>query len=217
MVKNKIALSSSIVLFIVCLCLSAFIPIREKISAYLEIMSFPILNTDGFQIRGIVGAILLIFAFVLLVLSLNKFRVRTFFIAVLVYAYLPTILMTIYQETFAKGVSAISYDGNGNCEFENIKEDIMRGKCSLVLYNRGHEAVTFELVFMDSPFWEEEVRFESLMNEAGPYHITIEGNTKQAITLDELINVIDIPNHIENGTANNVHIQLIDGKRVRYY
>ena len=104
MVKNKIAFCSSIVLFIVCLCLNAFIPNRVKISAYIELMSFPILNTDGLLFRGIVGAILLIIAFVLLVKSLTKYHVRAFFIAVFVYVYspLPTSIFKILFSSLYK-------------------------------------------------------------------------------------------------------------------
>jgi hypothetical protein len=63
--------------------------------------------------------------------------------------------------------NSISYDGNGNCDFQYVSEDLMNGDCNLLLYNRGNKAVTFELEFLDSFFLENEVRMESLMNVAG--------------------------------------------------
>ena len=91
----------------------------------------------------------------------------------------------MYQETFARGITAISYDGNGNCNFENVSEDLLNGECNFVLHNRSDKDVSFELEFLDSFFMEDGVRMESLMNLAGPYSITIEANRKKSIHLKE--------------------------------
>ena len=68
--------------------------------------------------------------------------------------------------------------------------------------------------FLDS-FFSEEIRMESLMNLAGPYTITIEANHKKSIHLKEILNVKDVPKHIEGGSSNNIHFRLIDRKIIR--
>ena len=62
---------------------------------------------------------------------------------------------------------------------------------------------------------EDEVRMESLMNLAGPYSITIEANRKKSIHLKELLELSDVPKHIDGGTSMNIHFKLIDKKTVR--
>ena len=75
--------------------------------------------------------------------------------------------------------------------------------------------VSFELEFLDSFFMEDEVRMESLMTLAGPYRITIEANRKKSIHLKELLDLSDVPKHIDGGTSNNVHFKLIEGEKTR--
>ena len=84
-----------------------------------------------------------------------------------------------------------------------------------MLQNRSNEDVSFELEFLDSFFMEDEVRMESLMNVGGPYHITIEANHKKSIHLKELLELSDVPKHIDGGTSNNIHFKLIDGESER--
>ena len=39
----------------------------------------------------------------------------------------------------------------------------------------------------------------SLMNIAGPYHVTIEANQEKSIHLKKLLDVTNVPNHIYSG------------------
>ncbi|WP_235888237.1 hypothetical protein [Neobacillus paridis] len=178
-------------------------------------MSFPIRNQDGFIPLGIIGSILFIIAIILLFIGMKKYRFRTIVIVVIVYAILPNILITMYQETLASGITAISYDGNGNCNFENVSEDLLNGECNFVLHNRSDKDVSFELELLDSHFMEDGVRMESLMNLAGPYNITIEANRKKSIHLKELLDLSGVPKHIDGGTSNGIHFKLIDGEKSR--
>ena len=178
-------------------------------------MSFPIRNQDGFILLGIIGSSLFIIAMTLLVIGMKKYRLRTIVIVVIIYAILPNVLITMYQETLASGITAISYDGNGHCNFEYVGKDLLNGKCNFVLHNRSGKDISFELEFLDSFFMEDEVRMESLMNVAGPYNITIEANHKKSIHLKELLELSDVPKHIEGGTSNNIHFKLIDGEKTR--
>ena len=190
-------------------------PNNVLLEARSTFMSFPISNQDGYILLGIIGSVMFIIAMILLVIGMKKYHFRTIIIVVIVYALLPNLLITMYQETLASGITHISYDGNGKCNFDSVGKDLLNGECSFVLHNRSNEAVTFELEFLDSFFTEDEVRMESLMNLAGPYSITIEANHKKSIHLKELLDVSDVPNHIEGGTSSNIHFKLIDGENTR--
>ncbi|MEN2766256.1 hypothetical protein [Ornithinibacillus xuwenensis] len=210
MVRSKVTIIISLLIFGVCMSLFFPFPNNEIMDARTIFMSFPIRNYNGYIIWGIIGSFLFLVAMILLVIGLNKYRLRAVFIMVIVYSLLPTFLTTMYQETLASGVKAISYDGNGNCTFQEINDNKINGECNLVLYNRSNEAVTFELEFLDSYYWGDEARTESIMNLAGPYRISIEANQKKSINLKELLDLSDVSNHIISGTSNNIHLKLRD-------
>ena len=211
MVKNKAALIGSAV--ILCICRSLFYPYpnNELLEARSVFMSFPIRNQDGYVALGIMGSVLFIIAMVLLVIGLKKHHLLAIVIVSITYSLLPNMINTVYQETLASGIMAISYDGDGTCRFEYMSDDLLNGECSLTLQNRSNEEVSFELEFLDSYFTDDEVRMESLMNVAGPYRITIEANHKESIQLKELLDLSDVPNHIDGGTSNAIHFRLMDG------
>ncbi len=128
-------------------------------------------------------------------------------------------LITLYQETLVNGISAVAYGGNGSCDFQSAGKDLLNGECNLVLHNRSNEDVSFELVFLASYFIDDGIQMESLMNLAGPYKLTIEANRKHSIHLKEILDVSDVSNHIEAGTAFDLHFKLIgeDGERTRLF
>lgn len=213
MIKNKVAILSSIIIFAICRSLYFPFPNNALFRARTTFMSFPISDNQGYILLGIIGSVLFVIAMVLLVKGMKKYYFRTIIIALIVYAMLPTLLITIYQETIASGINAISYNGNGQCRFEDAGKDLINGECNLVLYNRSNRAVTFELQFLDSS--EDDPRFESLMNLGAPYHITIEANQKKLIHLKKVLDVSDVPKHIAGGTSNDVHVKLIYKENAR--
>ncbi|MEW9502448.1 hypothetical protein [Jeotgalibacillus marinus] len=215
MVRNKVALIGSAVILCVCMYLYFPFPDNEMIDARSTFMSFPISNQDGYNMLGIFGSVLFIIAMILLVRGINKYHFRTIVIALFGYTLLPVLLITMYQETLADGIAAISYDGKGTCHFEHVSEDVLNGECNLLLHNRSSEMVSFEIEFLDSFFRDDDIRMESLMNVNGPHSITIEANREKSIQLKELLNLSDVPNHIFGGTSMNIHIKLIDGETTR--
>lgn len=215
MIRNKIVLICSIVILGICMYLYFPFPNNDMLDAYSTFMSFPISNQDGYIVLGIIGSAMFLIAIILLVIGMKKYHFRTIVIVVIVYTFLPKFLIMTYQETLASGIMAISYDGEGQCNFENVSEDLINGECNLILHNRSNEAVTFELEFLDSYFMEDGVRMESLMNVVGPYSITIEANQEKSIYIKELLDLSGIPKHIESGTSFNVHVNLIDGETKR--
>lgn len=215
MIRNKIVLICSIVILGICMYLYFPFPNNDMLDAYSTFMSFPISNQDGYIVLGIIGSAMFLIAIILLVIGMKKYHFRTIVIVVIVYTFLPKFLIMTYQETLASGIMAISYDGEGQCNFENVSEDLINGECNLILHNRSNEAVTFELEFLDSYFMEDSMRMESLMNVVGPYSITIEANQEKSIYIKELLDLSGIPKHIESGTSFNVHVNLIDGETKR--
>lgn len=215
MIRSKVALIISLV--ILCICMSLFFPFPNNalLEANTIFMSFPIRDHDGYIFLGIIGSLLFIIAMILLVLSVKKYHLRIMITVVIVYSFLPTLLITVYQETLASGISAISYDNNGHCDFEYVDEELLIGECNLELHNRSNEAVSFELEFIDSSFMEDGLRMESLMNLAGPYSVTMEANQKKSVHLKELLELTDVPNHIEGGSSFDIHFRLMDGEKIR--
>lgn len=215
MIRSKVALISSVIILGICMVLFFTFPNKVMFDARTTFMSFPISDNDGYNLFGIIGAILFIVAMILLAKGLEKYRVRTIILVVIVYAILPTSLITIYQETFATGIEAITYDGEGICDFNYVSEDLLDAECNLVLQNNSNEAVTFELEFLDFSYMEDEGRMTSLMNIAGPYSITIEANQEKNIDLKKSLDVSDVSIHFEGATSNGIHIKLIEEETER--
>lgn len=215
LIRSKAALISSVVILGISMYLFFPFPDNVLLDARSTFMSFPIRDHNGYVLLGIMGSVLFIIAMILLVAGMKKYHIRTIILVVIVYAILPRFLITVYQETFANGISAISYDNNGKCNFESVGESLLNGECEFVLHNRSNKDVSFELEFIDTLFKEDEVRMESLMNLGGPYIITIEANREKSIHLKELLDATDIPKRIESGTSNDVHFKLIVGNNTR--
>ncbi|MFJ7920853.1 hypothetical protein ACIQ6U_13950 [Lysinibacillus fusiformis] len=215
MIRNKVALVTSIILLGICMCLFFPFPNYQKVNARVSFMSFPILTDDGYVLLGLFGSALFILALILLVKGLKKFHLLSMGVVLITFALLPILLMTIYQETFARGIMAISYTENGECQFDVVSKDVLQGECHLELQNRSNEAVSFELEFLDDHLKGKGPRIDSLMNVAGPYHVTIEPNRKKFIHIKELLDLSDVPNHIQGGGSSFIHIKIIDGETAR--
>jgi len=182
--------------------------------AQITFMSFVIEDENGYNLLGIIGSVLFVRAIILLLNSLEKYQIRALIAVVIIYMLLPNLLITAYQETLASGAAAISYDGNGQCDFETM-DDTMDGECNLVLHNHSNEAVTVELEFIDSFFSEDDMRMESLMNLAGPYTVTLAANSQKHIHLEELLDLSNVPNHIDSGTSFGINLKIKAGNKTR--
>ena len=216
-IKSKVALICSVVML--SICMSMFFPYPNNImtGARTIFMSFPLTNQDGLIVLGIVGSIWYIIAMILLYFSMEKYRARIVILAVFVYAFLLSILIAGYQETFATGVKAISYDNNGSCSFKYVSKDEMKGECELVLHNRSNEDVTFELEFLDSLNLEEGEQRESLMNRNGPYQFTIRANQEKSISVIELLDVSDVPKRFDGASSHDINLKLKDEEITRIF
>lgn len=215
MIKNKLALIISAIILIICMILYFPYPNNHDINSSITFMSFPLRNYDGWVPLGIFYSVLFIIALILILNGLKKYRIRTIFAVTIIYGLLPLPLITLYQETFATGIMAISYDGKGNCSFESVDEDVVNGECNITLLNHSNEPVSFELELVDSSYFEEAAKMESMMNTAGSFQITLPPNQEEIIKLKELLDLKDDPSHITDGSVSMIHIQISDGKRTR--
>ncbi|ODV55983.1 hypothetical protein [Lysinibacillus fusiformis] len=215
MIRNKVALVTSIILLGICMCLFFPFPNYQMVNARSSFMSFPILTDDGYVLLGLLGSALFIFALILLVEGMKKYHLLSIGVVLITFTFLPILLMTIYQETFARGIMAISYTKNGECQFDVVSKHVLQGECHLELQNRSNEAVSFELEFLDDHLTGKGPRIESLMNVAGPYYVTIEPNRNKFIHIKELLDLSDVPNHIQGGGSSFIHIKIIDGEAAR--
>ncbi|KIL53131.1 hypothetical protein [Jeotgalibacillus campisalis] len=218
MIKNRFFLISSAILFCLSVVIYFIIPNERKLQPSTTVMNFPVQDHNGTFILGSIGAVVFIGCLILLASGLEKYRVRSVIGVMVVFAFLPGMLMTAYQETFASGVKAVSYDQEGECYFETVEEDVLKGECSFVLHNRSNEEVTFEVEFMDSfYFLENNHRMVSLMNLAGPYKFTMEANEKRSIHMTELLDVSDIPNPTDSGSSSGIQLKLIQSNGVQVH
>lgn len=215
MIKNKLALIFSMVLLIICMFLYFPFPNTTMLGARMTFMSFPIQNQDGYVWLGIMGSILFIIAMVLLVVGLKKYHFRAILLVAIAYTFIPILLITAYQETLATGISAISYDGNGECSFESVESDVLSGECTLELHNKSNEAVSFELEFMDSLLLKEGEEMESFMNLGAPFNITVEAGQTETIHLKELLDLSNASSRINSGKSSVIHLKLTDGENER--
>lgn len=215
MIKNKKYLIASCLILIICMSLYFPFPNHQMIFERMTFMSFPISDQDGYNVLAIIGSFLFIFAIVLLVKGISKYHIRTVIIVLFSYSLLPLGLVMLYQETLADGIGAISYDGKGTCDFEKIEEDEFTGECNLLISNHSGEPVTFQIEFLDTFFPGSETRFTSLMNENGPYTVTIKANREKSVSLEEVLDLSDIPNHVDGGSSMEVHFKIKDGDKER--
>jgi hypothetical protein len=215
MIKNKKYLIASGVILIICMSLYFSYPNNRVMFERVTFMSFPISDQDGYNLLAIIGSFLFIFAMILLVKGMSKYHVRTVIIVLFAYTLLPLGLVSVYQETFAEGIAAISYDGMGTCDFERISIDELNGECQLLITNHSGDPVTFEIEFMDSYIPDIDHRLTSLMNEGGPYKITVEADREKTVEFKELLELSDVPKHVDGGSSMNVHFKITEGERER--
>ncbi|MCR8848000.1 hypothetical protein NQ095_06235 [Rossellomorea sp. SC111] len=215
MIKNKKYLIASCLILIICMSLYFPFPNHQMIFERMTFMSFPISDQDGYNVLAIIGSFLFIFAIVLLVKGISKYHIRTVIIVLFSYSLLPLGLVMLYQETFAEGIAAISYDGTGTCDFERVSEDELNGECHLLITNHSGDPVTFDIEFLDSYIPDEDHRRTSLMNEGGPYRITVEANCEKMVEVKELLDLSDVPYHVDGGGSMNVHLRISDGEKER--
>lgn len=207
---------SSIVLLIASFVCYACIPFADRTYFNISLLLFPLQNEEGATIwLGVFGLMLFVVGLFLFTSTIKKYVTRMIAYLLILLFFFPNFFMTAYQEVWAKGVSAISYDKKGICDFLSVKEEILNGTCVFTLQNKSNEQVTLQVEFAEVLVDKGNLHVESLMNQKAPYTITIEANSKKTIEVEELIELTGISSMFYEGRAYDVHIKLIDGDKFR--
>ncbi|SEN94839.1 hypothetical protein [Terribacillus saccharophilus] len=217
MIKSKKMLWIAILLFIVSAVMNFpfphAIPYGETVA---EIFNFPIRSANGWHYVGIASLTIFIASIFFLTRSLKKYHMRAFLLAILIAIFVPAIILSTYQKTFAKGVNAVYYnDEVSNCEFEMISESTLSGECELSFENYSSKDVQFTLEFHEDYYFEDDVPMVALMNNKAPYEVDLSGKEKKIVKLKTEIDVSNMENHIEGGSASGVNVIIKSGEKMR--
>lgn len=211
MIKNGYFFSIALVLLFMCMMLTVPFPNTLHIERGISVVNVLIKTENGYQREGVLTLLLLFVSLYFLVKAVRNYRILWGISALILFIFVPSILVNAYQHTYATGIAAISYDvEKSDCQFEMVDDFTLKGSCRLPLQNLSSDEVTFNIEFYESYWYEDAVRMVSLMNEDAPYEVTLKGNEKKWVRVEALIDVTEIVNHIEKGTVSGVHI-IIDG------
>ncbi|WP_218830644.1 hypothetical protein, partial [Terribacillus saccharophilus] len=148
--------------------------------------------------------------------SLKKYHMRAFLLALIIAIFAPAMVLSSYQKTLAKGVDAVYYnDEVSNCEFEMVSESTLSGECKLSFENYSSKDVQFTLEFHEDFYFEDDVPMVALMNNKAPYEVDLGGKEKKIINLKTEIDVSNMENHIEGGSASGVNVIIKSGEKMR--
>lgn len=177
------------------------------IEARTTILNIPIQTASGLHIVDIISVVLVLSGLFMLSISLKKYGGRMMIVAIVALYIVPLSLIYLYQSTFAQGIYAISYDQDeSTCTFEMVRDDIISGSCALQFENRKNEDIEFQLEFQEEQWLEDDPPMVEMMNEEAPYEIAIGAKQAKTVYIDTLIDVSQIPLHIEGGQAFGVDI-----------
>ncbi|WP_077304618.1 hypothetical protein [Terribacillus halophilus] len=189
------------------------VPFGETIMTKLHVPPQPM---NGLQYVGITSLVLFIVSLFFLTRSLEKYHKRAVFLWILVTIYVPAMVVNSYQETFATGIYAVSYDGErSTCEFEMVGESTMDGGCELVFENKSEEVVQFTVTFYEKHLFDDELPVVSLMNNKKPFEISLPGNETKTVKLRKKIDVSDRENHVDWASVSGVHIIMKSDEKLR--
>ncbi|PAD35490.1 hypothetical protein [Terribacillus saccharophilus] len=217
MIKSKKMLWIAIILFIVSAVMNFpfphAIPYGETVA---EVFNFPIRSANGWHYVGIASLTIFIASIFFLTRSLKKYHMRAFLLALLIAIFAPGMVLSSYQKNFAKGVDAVHYnDEVSKCEFEMVNESTLSGECKLSFENYSSKDVQFTLEFHEDYYSEDDVPMVALMNNKAPYEVSIEGKEKKVVKIKTNIDVSNIENHVEGGSASDINIIIRSGDKIR--
>lgn len=218
MIKSKKMLWIALSLFIISTAISFpfphAIPYGETI---ISVFNFPIRTVNGLNFMGVFSFALFIASLFFLTRSLKKYHKRAVLIAIILVVLLPQMLISSYQKTIATGIYAVFYDREASyCEFEMVGESTLGGECELSFENYSTDDLQYTLEFHESYPFEDEVPMVSLMNHNKvPYEVSIEGKEKKVVKIKTNIDVSNIENHVEGGSASDINIIIRSGDKIR--
>ncbi|SEN55557.1 hypothetical protein SAMN05192533_11521 [Mesobacillus persicus] len=207
---NKKLLVFAGILFITSTALTFPFPDTYLSSRTLtSIFNIPITTMDGVNTIGVFGLLLLVASLLLLAKSLDKYRVRSVFVAMILFMLMPYLLISIYQQTIATGIYAVNYElDSSQCEFTRVDANTVNGVCEFSFTNNSRNAVEFGVEFYDDYWYEESVQTVSLMNTGAPYKVELAGKEKKRVTVETNIDVSEVENQFDQASSYQVNIKI---------
>ncbi|MFS0562058.1 hypothetical protein AB1K91_15080 [Terribacillus sp. 179-K 1B1 HS] len=217
MIKNKKMLWTSLILFIISTVMTIPFPHKNPLGeTVVSVFNFPIRTVYGLHYIRIISFILFIASLFFLTRSLEKYHVRAVLFAIIIAVFLPSLIVESYQKTLATGVDAVYYDEKwSDCDFEMVGESTLSGECELPLENYSSDDVEFTVEFYEKYISEDDIPMVSLMNENAPHRIGLMAKERKLVKIKTRIDVSEMENHIEGGSASGVDIMIKAGEKMR--
>lgn len=217
MLKNKKLLFISLILFVISIVLNFPFPHEYPYGeSIVSILNIPIRTTHGLQVVGITSLLLLIASLFFFSKSLKKHKGRFVLLSIVLALFLPPFLADAYQKTLATGIYAISYEEEtSECSFDLITDNSLQAICEFSFKNNSNNNVTFDINFYETYPFEEDAKMISLMGINAPYTVNMEAKESKQVKIETMIDVSNIINHVENGSASSVNIIIQAGEKVR--
>lgn len=123
----------------------------------------------------------------------------------------------VYGPTYAPAFFMFSNERVVNFPFipiyiTNRYDSILNGECHLVMENFSKDEVQFTVEFYDR--YDKEM-FE-LMNEYGPYTVTLQGKSEKTVWIETKMDVSNLEEVIAHGSASGFNIIIKSGETSRY-
>lgn len=217
MIKNKKYLILAIIFFFISMALNFPFPHEYPAGQELSVaLGFPLTTMDGLSYIGITGLVLFIISQFFLVKSLEIYHKRMVLIAFVLLFLLPQGMVNAYQKTFATGIYAIEYErGESNYTFEMKDDTTLYAVCHLPFENHSNETVQFNIEFYEKYLFEDDYPMLSLLNEGGPYKVTLQGKERKVITIETEIDLSKLDRGGLSGQGWGINLMIVDGEKVR--
>ena len=215
-VHNYKRLYIAIGIFVLVMILNLPFPHAVPFSAgNVYIMGIQINGSNGFNFVGLFLIVALGVSVYLLATSLEKYRIRLVFLALVLFSLLPLFAINVYQHTFASGIYAIAYDlESSECQFEKLDDKRMDVICDLPLENLSDKEVKFDIRFLNTSLLGDQRKLIPLINEAGPFEVSLHGRETKMVQLQTEV-VISQLNSYSDGGSSHVHIKIVQGNKMR--
>ena len=217
MIKNKNYLILAMIFFFTSIALNFPFPHEYPFGQELSsAFGFPLTTMDGVSYIGITGLILFIFSLFFLVKSLEIYHKRMVLIAIILVVALPLELINAYQKTFATGIYAVEYErGESFYRFEMKDDTTLYAVCHLPFVNHSNQPVQFNIEFYEKYLFEDDYPMLSLLNEGGPYEVTLHGKERQMVRIETEIDLSKLGRGGLSGDGWGINLMIVDGEKIR--
>ena len=215
-VRNSKRLYIAIGIFVLVLFLNLPFPHSVPFSAgNVYIMGIPINGSTGFNFVGLFLIVALCAGVYLLATSLERYRVRLVFVALVLYGFLPQYMVDFYQNTFASGINAVSYQIDASeCEFETLDDKRLDVVCNLPLENLSDKEVKFDVRFFNASLLGDQRKLIPLINSAGPFEVSLHGRETKVVRIQTEVDISQLQSYSDGGSTY-VHIEIVQGNKMR--